>query len=167
MLDKYTHSKLFIAKPSGDDKIHDCSKYVWLCLYNLTKRTFTWIMPDSSSNTLYIYIYVFTRLHVTCRPVFSSIYVYVSARIYHNFLPRISVVKRGMAQAVSRRPFKVVTWDLSQASPCGICGGKSDTGTGLSLSPIFFPCQSLSTIFPYTLIYLPQKLYSRKNWQHR
>ena len=80
-------------------------------------------MTDSSSNTLYIYVYVFTRLHVTYRPVFSSIYVYESARICHNFLPCSSVVNRVMAEAVSRRPFKFVTWVRSQASPCGIYGG--------------------------------------------
>ena len=90
------------------------------------------IMVDSSRNILYMYVYVFTRLHVTYRPVFSSMYVYVLARLCYNFLSCSSVVTRGMAQAVSRRPFKTVTWVLSQASPCGICGGKSDTGTGLS-----------------------------------
>ena len=42
------------------------------------------------------------------------------------------------------RIFKILTWVQSQAIPCGICGGKSDTATGLSPSPILF---SLSESF--------------------
>ena len=89
----------------------------------------------------------------------------MSARICHNFLPYSSVVNLGMVQVVSRRPFKIVTCVLSQASPCVICGGNSETGTGLSPSPIVFPCQNLSTNASYPLIYLSQTLYNRKNWQ--
>jgi len=94
-------------------------------------------MVDSSRNTLYMYVYVFTCLHVTYRPVFSSIYVCVSARICHNFLPRTSVVKRVMAQAVIHQPFKIVTWVLSQASPCGICGGMVTLGQ-IYLQALYF-----------------------------
>jgi hypothetical protein len=36
-----------------------------------------------------------------------------------------------MAQAVSRRPSNAKAWVRSPASSCGICGGKSGTGTGL------------------------------------
>ena len=39
---------------------------------------------------------------------------------------------RAMAQAVSRRPLNAEARVRSLVSPCGICGGQSGTGTGLS-----------------------------------
>jgi hypothetical protein len=37
-----------------------------------------------------------------------------------------------MAQAVSRRPSTAEARARSRVSPCGICGGQSDNGTGFS-----------------------------------
>jgi hypothetical protein len=53
-----------------------------------------------------------------------------------------------MAQAVRRRPFTAETWVLSRASPCGIFGGQSGTGTGFSPRTTGFPCQFHSTGSP-------------------
>jgi hypothetical protein len=43
-------------------------------------------------------------------------------------------IGRAMAQAVIRRPFTAEARVRSQVDPCGICGGQSGTGTGLSPS---------------------------------
>jgi hypothetical protein len=45
-----------------------------------------------------------------------------------------------MAQAVSRRPLNTEARVRSRASPCGICGGQSGTGTGFPLSISFHRC---------------------------
>jgi hypothetical protein len=49
---------------------------------------------------------------------------------------------RAMAQAVSRRPLTAE----ARVRPCGICGGQSGTGTGISPSTSVFPCQFHSTV---------------------
>ena len=54
-----------------------------------------------------------------------------------------------MARAVSRRPITAEARVRSRVSPCGICGGQSGTGTGLSPSTSGFPCQFHSTVLHY------------------
>jgi hypothetical protein len=55
---------------------------------------------------------------------------------------------------------------LSQLSPCGICGGCSDTGTGFCLRTAALPCQSYSTHSPYLRsLNLPQTLCDVSNRQ--
>jgi hypothetical protein len=46
----------------------------------------------------------------------------------------INTINRSMSQAVSRWPL------TSEASPCGICGGESDTGT------VYTPSSSVSPV---------------------
>jgi hypothetical protein len=50
-----------------------------------------------------------------------------------------------MAQAVSRRPPTAEARVLSRVGPCGICGGRSGTGTGFPPSTSVLPCQFHST----------------------
>jgi hypothetical protein len=52
---------------------------------------------------------------------------------------------RAMAQAVSSRPLTAEARVRSRVNPCGICGGQSSTGTGISPSASVFPCQFHST----------------------
>jgi hypothetical protein len=53
-----------------------------------------------------------------------------------------------MAQAVSRRPPTAEARVRSRLSPCGICGGRSGTGTGFSPSTSVSACQFHSTGAP-------------------
>jgi hypothetical protein len=46
---------------------------------------------------------------------------------------------RAVAQAVSHRPLTAEAWFRARFNPCGICGGKSGTGTGFSPSFSVFP----------------------------
>jgi hypothetical protein len=52
---------------------------------------------------------------------------------------------RVIAQAVSHRLLTAEARFRAHGSPCGICGGQSDTGTGFSPSPLVFLCQYHST----------------------
>jgi hypothetical protein len=53
-----------------------------------------------------------------------------------------------MAQAVSGRPPTAEARVRSRVSPCGIYGGQSDIGTGLSPSTSVFSCQFHSPCAP-------------------
>jgi hypothetical protein len=53
-----------------------------------------------------------------------------------------------MAQAVSCRASTAEARVRSRVSPCGICGGQSDTGTGFSPRASAFPYQFHSTGAP-------------------
>jgi hypothetical protein len=74
-----------------------------------------------------------------CRPKFGLRTFYLPFWIYH--MP----ADRSMAQEVSRRPLTSEARVRSQFSLCGICGGQSGTGTGLSSSTSLF---SVSIIPP-------------------
>jgi hypothetical protein len=54
-----------------------------------------------------------------------------------------------MAQAVSRRHLTAEASVRARVSPCGICGGQSGAGTGLSPSSSVFP---VKIIPPYLSI---------------
>jgi hypothetical protein len=55
-----------------------------------------------------------------------------------------------MAQVVNRRPLITEARIRVWVSPCGICGGQSGTGTGLSQISLVFPCQYHSTVVLHT-----------------
>jgi hypothetical protein len=86
----------------------------------------------------------------------------LSGRIYvwkglfmHFLLSKIclffnSLEGRAMAQAVSRRPLTAEVRFRAWLSPCVICCGRSDTGTGFSPSSSVFPCQCHSSMTPYS-----------------
>jgi len=55
-----------------------------------------------------------------------------------------------MSQTMSRSLLNAETRVLSRANPCGICGGRSGSGSGLSPSTSNFCCKYLLTTVPYT-----------------
>jgi hypothetical protein len=55
-----------------------------------------------------------------------------------------------MAQAVNRRPLTAEAQVRARVSLCGICCGKSGTGTGFSQSSSVYPCQYHSTVYLHT-----------------
>jgi hypothetical protein len=58
-----------------------------------------------------------------------------------------------MAQVVSRRPLTAESRVRARVNTCGICGGQSATGTGLSPSSSVFRCKYHSTVVFHTHIY--------------
>ena len=71
---------------------------------------------------------------------------------------------RSMAQAVSRRPHTTETRVWSWSSTCGVCGGKSNNGTGFQTS---FPLLLPLTNARFLLISLLWKSFNCGSWQHR
>jgi hypothetical protein len=55
-----------------------------------------------------------------------------------------------MSQAVSHQPLTAEARVRGRVNPCGICGGQSETGTGLSPSPLALPCQYHATVAVHT-----------------
>jgi hypothetical protein len=51
-----------------------------------------------------------------------------------------------MVEVVSRRPLTAEDRVRARVNPCGICGGRSGTGTGISPSSSVFLCQYHSTV---------------------
>ena len=74
--------------------------------------------------------------------------------------PDQMVSGHAIAQAVKCHPVTVQVSVRSQARPCGICGGQSETVTGFSSGSAVFPSQYHSTIAPYSFIHLPPTLYN-------
>jgi hypothetical protein len=65
----------------------------------------------------------------------------------------IAVVRgRAMAQVVTRRPLTEEARVRARINPYGICGGRSGTGTGISLSFRFSPVNIHSTVALQTRI---------------
>jgi hypothetical protein len=56
---------------------------------------------------------------------------------------------RAMAQTVSRRSLTAEARVRSRVSPCGICGEKSDIGTGFSQSTLVFPFNFIPPVLHY------------------
>jgi hypothetical protein len=66
-----------------------------------------------------------------------------------------------VAQTVSRRPLTAESRVRIRVSPCGICGGRSGSGTGLSPTSSVFPVNIIPLSF-FLLIYnLVDELYVR------
>jgi hypothetical protein len=70
------------------------------------------------------------------------------------------VLCHAMAKVVSHWPVTTETGVWSQASPCGICGWQSDTGTWFMPSTSVFLCHYHSTNVPYLFIHLSWPQYN-------
>jgi hypothetical protein len=65
------------------------------------------------------------------------------------------LLRYAVGQAVSDWPFTEEASVISQANPCGICGGQSGASTGFLRVLRFSPCQHLSTNASIFILHLP------------
>jgi len=67
-------------------------------------------------------------------------------------------------QAVSWWLLRAKIWFRSKASPCGICGARSVTGTGLSSTTSVLPAEFHSTnyLYSHSLTHLSSNRYNRR-----
>jgi hypothetical protein len=86
----------------------------------------TWLLAMSNS------VYVNAEPQKTAVNICTLWYKFLEMYLWHS-VSYCETKGRAMAQAVSRRPPTAEARFRSRVSPCGICGGKSGTGTG------FFP----------------------------
>jgi hypothetical protein len=75
--------------------------------------------------------------------------VFVPFAGFNDCLTRLNM-GLAMAQAVSRRPLTAETRVCARASPCGICGGQSDTRQVFFCELFIFPSQYHSTVALHT-----------------
>jgi hypothetical protein len=65
-----------------------------------------------------------------------------------------------MVQAVSRRPYKAKAQVYFQAGVCGICGGRSGTGTRFALISTVLSCHCHYNKASYSFVHLIPTLYN-------
>jgi hypothetical protein len=110
------------------------------------------VLCENLGSEIYVLIeivMVFLSPHVQCHGSSSNEIIMASVHIIGNaFFTNKHITGRAMAQVVIRRPLTVEARVRTRFSPCGICGGQSDTGADFSLTLILFPCQYHS---PYSI----------------
>jgi hypothetical protein len=102
---------------------------------------------------------VWAQYRLSC--CLSAVYAYLAEGLWSSstvislptFTESTTKIGRVIARAVSRRLLTSKAWVRTQGSQCGICGGRSGTGTGFSPNPSVLTCQYNSTAAPYSLMY--------------
>ena len=115
-----------------------CFKVFTPCCGFYTRRSYYFNLLNECSD-------VITDILCVSRQNAENLKVRLNVRKFLNFLFVLRSFKsRAMAQAVSRQPLTAEARVRSQVSACGICGGRSGTGTGFSPGTSVF---SLSVSF--------------------